>query len=156
MLDIERLRTYVDDHLAGAQVALGLLERLEPDPADGLDLAQLQREIEEDRALLVAALERLGERPSGVKRAAGWIAQQLSRPKLPDDRALGRFEAFELLGLGILGKRGLWRALAALDEPLPLDRGQLASLEQRALDQWERVERARLAWAREALRDGGG
>jgi hypothetical protein len=93
VVDRGALSTYLDDHLAGAQGALALIERLEPDPADGLDLDALQREIEADRQALIRLLEAWGEKPSGVKRAAGWIAQQLSRPKLPDDGALGRFEA---------------------------------------------------------------
>jgi hypothetical protein len=154
-LDLETLTTYLDDHLAGAQGALALLERLEPDPSDGLDLEGLQREIEEDREAATRLLETWGEKPSGIKRAAGWVAQQLSRPKLPDDGALGRFEALELLSLGILGKRALWRTLAALRadaaaETLP-SALELERLEARANDQHERVERARLACARRAF-----
>jgi len=152
-LDLDALGTYLDDHLAGAQAALALIDRLEPDPADGLDLDALQREIEADRAVAVQLLEGLGDKPSGIKRAAGWIASQLSRPKLPDDGALGRFEALELLSLGILGKRALWRALAAVQDGEPrLQDLDLARLEARALEQYERVEQARLACAQRAFR----
>jgi hypothetical protein len=59
-------------------------------------------------------------------------------------------EALETLALGIQGKAGLWRALAAVHVPQarPLD---LAALEQRALKQFERVEAMRLQSARAAL-----
>lgn len=153
MLDRDALRTYLDDHLAGAQAALGVLGRLEPDPADGLDLVALRREIEVDREEAVRLVEHLGERRSGIKRAAGWVASQLSRPKLPDDGALGRFEALELLSLGILGKRALWRTLATLREEEPgLQLLDLELLERRAVEQHEQVERARLACAQRAFR----
>ena len=151
MIDRDALTTYLDDHLAGAQAALVLLERLESDPADGLDVRKLHREIDADRAVLESIVERLGDRPSGVKKAAGWIAGRLSRPKLGDG-ALGRFEAFEVLSLGILGKRALWRVLSELGpaathlDPLVLD-----ELTQRAHEQYDRVERARIACARNAF-----
>jgi hypothetical protein len=152
-LDLDALGTYLDDHLAGAQAALALIDRLEPDPADGLDLEALKREIEADREAAVQMLEGWGTKPSGVKRAAGWVASQLSRPKLPDDGALGRFEALELLSLGILGKRALWRTLAAVGAGEPrLGTLELERLEARALEQYEQVERARLACAQRAFR----
>jgi hypothetical protein len=154
MLDLDRLTTYLDDHLAGAQAALALIGRLEPDPSDGLDLEALHREIDADREVLAGLLEACGAEPSRVKRAAGWIAEKLSRPKLADGDALGRFEALELLGLGILGKRALWRALAAVRGGEPrLEALALEELEERAVAQHARVERARLASVRRAFRD---
>jgi hypothetical protein len=147
------LTTYLDDHLAGARAALALIDRLEPDPRDGLDLVSLHRDVEDDREVLVALLESLGEGPNRLKQAAGWIGEMLSRPKLADDEALGRLEALELLSLGILGKRELWRALAAIREEDPRLAGiSFDRLDARAVDQYERVERARLAWARRTFR----
>src|SRR5690606_33368745 len=46
MLDTDALSTYLSDHLAGAQAALALLDRLGSDPVDELDPQALQREIE--------------------------------------------------------------------------------------------------------------
>lgn len=152
MIDRDALTTYLDDHLAGAQAALVLLERLESDPADGLDVRELHREIEADRAVLESIVERLGDRPSSVKKAAGWIAGRLSRPKLGDDGALARFESFEVLSLGILGKRALWRVIAELGPAAShLDPLVLEELTQRAQEQYERVERARIACAHGAF-----
>jgi hypothetical protein len=153
MLDLDAVTTYLNDHLAGAQAALALLDRMEPHPGDGLDLEALRQEIDADREVAVGLLSGWGSSPSGLKQAAGWIAEKLSRPKLDADDALGRFEAFELLSLGILGKRALWRALAEAggDDPRLADL-DLGRLEQRALAQYERVEQARLAWARGAFR----
>jgi hypothetical protein len=152
VIDRDALTTYLDDHLAGAQAALALLDRLEPDPGDGLDVRGLQREIEADRGVLEGLVGRLGERPSDVKKAAGWVAGRLSRPKLADDGALGRFEALEVLALGILGKHSLWCALAELEGALPELAGLgLDALRRRALAQHERVEHARLACARRAF-----
>jgi hypothetical protein len=152
VLDRDRLATYLNDHLGGAHAAVSLLARIEPDPADGLDVAALRREIEADVGALESLLASLGERPSGVKKAAGRIAETLTRPKLPDDEALGRFELLELLALGILGKRELWRALREVSDGDPrLVPSELERLEQRAREQFERVEAARVVWARRAL-----
>src|SRR5690606_36539554 len=143
------------DHLAGAQAALALLDRLGSDPVDELDPQALQREIEADREALAAVLAAVGSGPSGLKQAAGWVAEKLARPKLALAEPLGRFEALELLGLGILGKRALWRALAACaDADARLARFDLADLAARAEAQHAAVERARLAWARRAFTGG--
>lgn len=155
MLDSDVLSTYLTDHLAGAEAALGLLDRLGSDPRDELDPQALQREIEADRDVLAGVLEALGSGPSGLKRAAGWVAEKLARPKLPLDEPLGRFEALELLSLGILGKRALWRALATCaDADGRLARFDLTDLAARAEAQHAAVERARLAWARRAFTGG--
>lgn len=147
MLDLRPLTTYLNDHLAGAQAAIALLETFGSDEFDDLDVAGLQREIVADREVVADLLEAWGHGPSGLKRAAGWLAEKLSRPKL-SDQPLGRLEALELLSLGILGKRALWRSLAAVRSCDPrLDALPLAQLEARAEAQHEAVERARLACA---------
>lgn len=154
MLDVESLATYLDDHLAGAGAALELIERLRLDPQDGLDLESLYREIDEERQLLVALREKLSSKGplKGLKRAASWVAERLSRPKLVDDTGLGRFEALEVLGLGILGKRAMWRALATLRDDDPrLAAVAFDTLEARGREQHRRVERARLASAQRAF-----
>jgi len=157
MIDREALTTHLDDHLAGARAALAVLDRLDPDPRDRLDLEALRAYIDADRVVLEGLVERLGGTPSGVKKAAGWVAGMLSRPKLADDRALGRFESLELVALGILGKHALWCALAELGTALPgVGALELEDLERRAVAQHERVERARLAWVRPAFAERSG
>jgi hypothetical protein len=101
-------------------------------------------------------LHRLGGDQSAVKKAAAWFAEKLTRVKLavegPARTELALFESFEVIGLGILGKRALWRALKVAHPALPshvdvdLDR-----LERRAEQQFARVEERRLDAARAAL-----
>jgi len=157
MIDPQRLAVYANDHLAGATAALELLGRLAsaPDAPASDVFARLYEDVLEDRRQLEALLARIGERASGVKQAAGWLAEKLARLKLgagAGDDALERFEALEILALGILGKRSLWRALgvvAATDPALAaLD---FARLEARADEQYARVERERLLLAPAAL-----
>jgi hypothetical protein len=65
---------------------------------------------------------------------------------------LGLVTALEILVLGITGKQLLWRALNASLGSSPLLRGaDLGKLEERAIDQLERVEARRLEAAREAF-----
>jgi O-acetylhomoserine/O-acetylserine sulfhydrylase-like pyridoxal-dependent enzyme len=74
---------------------------------------------------------------------------------LLDDRGEGQlrvFEGLETLALGIQGKLALWRALAAVADRVPQLRGvDFAQLQQRAVQQHQRVEDQRLQSARAAL-----
>jgi hypothetical protein len=152
------LTTYLNDHLAGSVVALELLELLPPlvRPAERDILNGLRTEIREDQQLLKELLEQLGEKESPMRKVAAWITEKLGEVKLkfddPGDGELRVLEALEALGLGVQGKLGLWRALrtiSAADSRLrAVDFGRL---ERRALDQFERVDRLRLQFARTAL-----
>jgi hypothetical protein len=148
----EQLATYLNDHLAGSEVALEMLEHLERghegSPIAGF-AAALRAEIEEDRRELEGLMERLGITRSPVRQAAAWLSEKLTRVKLKlDDLRGDRFrllEAFEALSLGIEGKRLLWRSLAAGAETAPGLRGtDYAGLERRAEDQRQQVEGFRL------------
>jgi hypothetical protein len=152
------LTTYLNDHLAGSVVALELLELFPPlvRPAERDILNGLRTEIREDQQLLKELLEQLGEKESPMRKVAAWITEKLGEVKLkfddPGDGELRVLEALEALGLGVQGKLGLWRALrtiSAADSRLrAVDFGRL---ERRALDQFERVDRLRLQFARTAL-----
>lgn len=91
-----------------------------------------------------------------MRKAAAWLTEKIGEAKLAlDDGGNGQLqlvEALEALGLGIHGKLGLWRALSATlsDEP-EIRRLDLARLEQRARNQFERVEAQRLLAARAAF-----
>ena len=62
------------------------------------------------------------------------------------------FEGLELLGIGILGKRALWRALREIAFLYPpINRLRLNALEARAEAQYARVEQLRLNAGRKAL-----
>lgn len=152
------LTTYLNDHLAGSVAALELLDHLITlKPGDGHEqLRTLRVEIEEDQQVLQQLLRRLGEKESQVRKAAAWLTEKLGRAKLrfddPGDGNLQFLEALEALGLGIQGKLSLWRALATVTGKVPqLGTMDFQGLEQRAVDQFERVDALRLGAARAAL-----
>jgi hypothetical protein len=157
------LATYLNDHLAGSVVALDLLDHLAGDDAQGDDRAffsTLRDEIASDQTQLKGLLHELGSEESGVRKAAGWLAEKVTRLKLrwddPGDDGLRRFESLEALGLGITGKLALWRALAAIAPEVPvLQRMDLALLQRRSEVQYAAVERLRLAAARAAFTSAG-
>lgn len=143
----EHLSTYLNDHLAGAVVALEMLEHLEESHADRLDAAVLGRvrsEIEVDRQSLESLMERLGVTKSRARRAAGWLAERTARIKLaaddPQDGALRAFEMIELVSLGVEGKISLWKSLAAVAPSDPV----LSGLDFDALIARARAQRAAL------------
>ena len=152
------LSTYLNDHLAGSVAALELVEHLPAlvGPDDKELLLQLKSEIRDDQQLLKQLLEHLGESESPVRKAAAWISEKLGEVKLkfddPGDGELRVLEALEALGLGIQGKLALWRALRAVaGTESGLGAVDFGRLERRALDQFDRVDRLRLQFARTAL-----
>jgi hypothetical protein len=152
------LGAYVHDHLAGAQFAVELLEDLK-DHADDEGVrglaAEILQQVQQDRETLQQFAIRIGEEPSALKEAAGWLAQKLSRIKLAPDRRFGVFEAVESLSLGILGKLALWRALATLHGDQRVKSLDLKTLVERAKQQHEKMESLRLALAPRALSELG-
>jgi hypothetical protein len=155
------LSTYIDDHMAGSVQAIELVEYLRgrhgKDPV-GRFASKIHSEITEDRSTLSSVSQKIGPGPSRIKEAAAWLGEKVSRLKLRvgDEADLGTFEALELLGLGIHGKRAMWRALneiAASDGRLSEFDFQM--LAERAERQGLEVERLRLETARTALMNGG-
>jgi len=155
----DALRTYLNDHLGGASAALQLLDHLATSariPGDREFFLGLHAEIGEDRDALRQLISAIGAEPSAVRQAGGWLAAKFGELKLTFDSpvrgTLDRFEALEVLALGILGKRALWSALQTLTPPPPELQGlDLAALERRAREQHDRVEARRLQSARRAL-----
>lgn len=115
------LRTYLNDHLAGASAALSTVIRLAADHAGdelGPRLARLRDEIQQDRDALRDALARVPGGESPWKRVAG-IALSLAvwgRDLLPSGSRPGLSEELEALAMGVWGKRLLWGALARVAE----------------------------------------
>ena len=147
--------TYLNDHLAGAAAAIDLLDRL-CESARGTSRERLfealKSEIEQDRAILLAVLHELGGKESLVRKTAARLAERLGEAKLKlDDPGTGELrmlEALESLGLGILGKLALWRALEANRAAVPALRNlDFATLKRRATTQHEQVEAERLGAA---------
>jgi hypothetical protein len=154
------LVTYLNDHLGGARAALDLIEHLngrsEGDAAMREFLSRLHADVSEDREALVDVIHRVGGSPDPLRVASGWIAEKLTRLKLalddPGDGGLERLQALEVVLLGIAGKGALWRALANIAAAAPSLRGvDLSRLQQRAEEQFARVERQRLAAVQRSL-----
>jgi hypothetical protein len=153
------LVTYLNDHLAGSEVALELLEHFERAHA-GQPVASvaagLREDIAADRRELEALMGRLGVAISRPRLVGAWLSEKLTRLKLRlDDRSTGalhQLEVFEAVSVGIEGKRLLWRSLAAAAEGSPeLAAADYGHLERRAEDQRNTVEPLRLEAARAAL-----
>jgi hypothetical protein len=150
----EALVTYLNDHVAGATMALVLLDRLvDKGPADERDFfIGLRNDINQDYAVLEQLLRRIGDTPSATRQLGGWMSATLARVKLmiddPSRGTLSRFEPLEILALGILGKRALWQALERVRTEIPeLATIDLGQLQRRADEQHTRVEARRLAEA---------
>jgi hypothetical protein len=158
----DALARYLNDHLAGSVVALGLLEHLAADRAGTPDVAVLngvRAEIEADRDVLLELMAQLEIAPSQPRQATGWLVEKVSELKLrlddSDDGALRRLEGLETVSLGIEGKRGLWHALAvAADSAAMLPPLDYPELVRRADAQRRVVEELRLQAAREAFAGG--
>src|SRR6476469_2497803 len=112
------LPIYLNDHLAGSVVGVGLARRcLRENRGSELEefLRWLVSEIVEDRATLIQLMERLGVPRSKSKTAAAWTAEKLGRLKLNGQitgySPLSRLVELEGLATGIEGKRSLWLAL---------------------------------------------
>ncbi len=150
--------TYLNDHLGGATLGSDLAGQIR-DRNQGTPLgevmADLAREVEEDRETLLELTQRMGTSKNPVKQVTGWVAEKASRVKfsgLTSEPEFGTFMALESMRLGVIGKGCLWKALAEVaDQHPPLATVDLAELIARAERQQATLERERLAAARRAL-----
>lgn len=156
----DELSTYLNDHLAGSVAALELIEHLAKNyPGAPLEsfFADLHVEVTTDQQVLSDLIKSFDASESAVRKAGAWMMEKFGRAKLGlkenDVSGIGLLQALEGVVLGISGKALLWRALAAASARHPQLQGlDYAGLEQRAVEQRDRVERKRLAAAREAFR----
>jgi hypothetical protein len=151
------LHTYLNDHLSGSSAAIQLLDHLidsAPDEEERAFFRGLHAEVSADQRTLERILEESGGQSSTLRRAGGAVMDWLGRLKLtlddPSYRQLSHLEALEMLALGILGKRSLWRALAAAGHTT-MHNHDFAALERSAEDQHQAVEARRLDAARRVL-----
>jgi hypothetical protein len=159
MASAQGLETYLNDHLAGAAVGSELASKISSEYADtrfGPFLAELARDIDQDKVTLEELMERLGIQQSVIKQSGSWIAEKISRLKLSEtitgDQDLKRFLEFETLSLGIEGKLSLWRALIEIREShTELAATDLGKLAKRAESQRSKLEDHRLQVANAAL-----
>jgi hypothetical protein len=140
------LATYLNDHMAGAQFAMNLLQHLSEAHADkplGTFAAELLRQIESDFEVLRTIAGKLDADSNPLKQTAAWFAEKASQLKLrcTKDNPLGTFEAIEFLALGVLGKLKLWQVLSILAPNRPelqdVDFTRLASRAQAQHDDLE-------------------
>ena len=152
----EQITTYLNDHLAGSVVALELLEKLGTLYAGMPLLAELRDDVTADRNELEQLMNRLQIAQSQTRKFTAWLAEKATELKLrlddSSDGTLYLLETFEVLSLGIEGKKGMWLALAAAaenaDELRAIDYNHLV---QRAEQQRQKVEEVRLETAKKAL-----
>ena len=151
------LGRYLSDHLAGADAACAMIDRLcqehREDPL-GAFFAELGADVRADREVVVSLARAVQGHAAPMRRTAGRLAEKFSRIKPGTTRTspLALFESLELLSLGILGKAALWIALSTVIDAIPQVSGlDLDHLERRAADQHARVEHQRLIAAPLAL-----
>lgn len=123
-MDERRLRTYLNDHLAGATGAWRVLVRLAGDHAGddlGGPLVDLRDQIGADRDVLRDALRRLPDGESVWKRALGAAVSMAAwgRQLLPAGPRPSLAEELEVLAIGVWGKRLLWGTLMRVRERDP-------------------------------------
>jgi hypothetical protein len=148
----EFLSTYLNDHLAGAQAALEILDLLRR--LDGSDVwRQVQDDVTEDRQELQALIQKTGSAAGTLRRAAAWTAEKLVEMKMriddpSSDAVLRRLELIEALAIGIDGKQALWTALRKASSSVPgngstdYDRLIARAQAQRRLVEGERLDAA--------------
>jgi hypothetical protein len=156
----KHLAVYLKDHLAGSQAGLEILEHIEAEHGVGRIAeitSRIRREIEGERTVLTQLLAELDASTSVPRRVAGWMSEKALELKLiaddPGNGALRLFEAVEAIKLGVHGKLGLWKALAANAKEIPLlgtidyERLIRQAEEQEALLEILRLEASRAAFA---------
>jgi hypothetical protein len=156
---VRNLVSYLNDHLAGSVSAIELIDHLIKTHADeplARFLQELRTDIVADQDVLKKIAQRFNANESALRKAGAWLAEKVARVKLAvggqKKWQIGLVEAIEVLVLGVTGKQLLWRALNAAIGSSPLLRGiDLAKLEERAIEQIERLETMRLEVAREVL-----
>jgi hypothetical protein len=152
------LATYLNDHMAGAGVAIDLLhamkDRHEDEPLSQF-AANILIGVEEDEATLRRVAKDLGSGSNIFKETAAWVIEKVSRMKLVagSSGAFGTFEALEFLSLGIQGKLSLWRALQVVSATdTRLSGLYYQKLISRAEAQYSNVEERRLLLAADAFK----
>lgn len=155
----EYLRTYLNDHLAGAKAGLQLAKDCQAHN-EGTDLAaslsQVIPDIEDDHQVLKEIYSRVHSRENPIKKSLTWLLAKAGRFKLEGTLLrysdLSRLEELEGLMLGIRGKLALWSALeASLASDARFDDIDFARLQQRAQHQRDTVEEHRIAAAQKVF-----
>jgi hypothetical protein len=151
------LAIYLNDHLAGSTLGLDLAKRSRSSNegnAYGDALAELAREIEEDRDALLALMAELDVPKDHLKIASAWAAEKVGRLKLNGSlfsySPLSRLVELEGLYLGVTGKLSMWENLKTAT-PGGVSSVDLDELIARAKSQRDRLDDLRTRAAAEAF-----
>jgi hypothetical protein len=153
----DAIATYLKDHMAGAQFAISLMQRLAEAYAGeplGDFAAELLERVESDFEILKVIAGRFEAAANPLKEAAVWVAEKFTQPKLQCNKEdpFGTFETLEFLTLGVLGKLKLWQVLSTLaTSRAELQNIDFAELALRAQSQHDDLERWRRDVARKAF-----
>jgi hypothetical protein len=155
-VDTKLLGIYLNDHLAGSVVGVELAKRA-ASANEGSELgdflAELAKDIEEDRNALKAIMDHLDVAENRLKVPIAWAAEKVGRLKpngqLTGYSPLSRLIEIEGLALGVTGKLALWRSLAATRSDLGAF--GLETLIARAESQRDALEARRIAAAEDAF-----
>jgi transaldolase len=156
------LAIYLNDHFSGATAGLELFRRAakaqKGEKEEGATaLAELARQVEEDRDSLAQVMTDLGVSIDHSKVALGWLAEKAGRLKL-NGHLFSRSRLSDVLEvesmlLGVQGKAACWRTLRALSETdQRLDIEHLDTLLERAERQSVILEKMRVTAATRTLR----
>lgn len=155
MLDTQNLTSYLNDHLAGAEMAIEMLssrQDRDPDPR----LQPVLEEIREERARLEQLMADMDLSSNPLKQAGAWVAEKASRVARDlsrvDQSAIAPLLEIEALQIGIAGKRALWVSLqVVVDQDDRIAALDLDGLIARADAQSDVVQDVRRAVVREVL-----
>ena len=157
---LQRLRIYLNDHLAGATAGTNLARRVARaavgSPHEAA-LDSLARQIAEDRQALLETIRALGLAPQRTKAALGWVGERAgllkSNGRLVRRSRLSPVLELEALRLGVQGKLLMWQALVAVaqEHSTGLDVDRLRELAQRAERQIATLDDMRGQFVRRAF-----
>lgn len=158
----EHLRTYLQDHAAGSQMGVGLVERAAKNNEStelGAFLDQLAKDIVADQDSLHEIMDALEASRSHLKEVLANVGEKAGRLKpnnqLTGYSALSRVVEIEGLLLGVTGKQALWEALESVAGTHPeLDPETIRTLRERAEAQIEGLRVHRLRAVAVAMGDG--
>ena len=161
-VDLDLLRVYLNDHLAGAVAGPRRMRKtghtLSRTPVAGL-LEGVAEEVEGEREELRALMRSLGLPQARAKQVATWLGERVSRLK-----ANGRWTQHspmtpllevELLRSAVMGKRGLWQTLTELGPALGLETSRPAALVAQTDRQLQTLDEVHRYVRRRALRNRG-
>jgi len=144
---------YLHDQLVASDSSLRLVEHLEEVHRDTLESAlfrSLAQQFREEQHVVEALLVDIVAAPVRpfipmVRRA------RTATDSVQPGKDLDLFRGLGLLAAAVQAKRGLWRTAQVLDSPPAAGRRTFAELEAGAVNQWEAIERLRLAIAPRAF-----